>query len=84
MKLGNGKTLVITANQPDKNKYITKVTLNGEEISHCYITYDQLMQGGTLDFTLSATPDKRWGNRSRVRSLFLYGATYRLYPLHSE
>ena len=38
MKLGNGKTLVITANQPDKNKYITKVTLNGEEISHCYIT----------------------------------------------
>ena len=61
MKLGNGKTLVITANQPDKNKYITKVTLNGEEISHCYITYDQLMQGGTLDFTLSATPDKRWG-----------------------
>lgn len=55
MKLGNGKTLVITANQPDKNKYITKVTLNGEEISHCYITYDQLMQGGTLDFTLSAT-----------------------------
>ena len=44
MKLGNGKTLVITANQPDKNKYITKVTLNGEEISHCYITYDQLMQ----------------------------------------
>ena len=61
MKLGNGKTLVITANQPDKNKYITKVTLNGEEISHCYITYDQLMQGGTLDFTLSATPDKRLG-----------------------
>lgn len=61
VKLGNGKILTITANQPEKNKYITSVSLNGEEIKHCYITYDQLMQGGTLDFTLSATPDKRWG-----------------------
>ena len=61
VKLGNGKILTITANQPEKNKYITSVSLNGEEIKHCYITYDQLMQGGTLDFTLSATPDKSWG-----------------------
>ena len=61
VKLGNGKILTITANQPEKNKYITSVSLNGKEIKHCYITYDQLMQGGTLDFTLSATPDKRWG-----------------------
>lgn len=61
VKLGNGKILTITANQPEKNIYITSVSLNGEEIKHCYITYDQLMQGGTLDFTLSATPDKRWG-----------------------
>ncbi|TGY56031.1 GH92 family glycosyl hydrolase [Parabacteroides distasonis] len=61
VKLGNGKTLTVTANQPEKNKYITSVSLNGKEIKHCYITYDQLMQGGTLDFTLSSTPDKRWG-----------------------
>ena len=61
MKLGNGKILTITANQPEKNKYITSVSLNGKEIKHCYITYYQLMQGGTLDFTLSATPDKSWG-----------------------
>lgn len=61
VKLGNGKILTITANQPEKNKYITSVSLNGKEIKHCYITYDQLMQGGTLDFTLSATPDKRLG-----------------------
>ena len=61
VKLGNGKILTITANQPEKNKYITSVSLNGKEIKHCYITYYQLMQGGTLDFTLSATPDKSWG-----------------------
>ncbi len=61
IQLGNGNTLTITANQPTKNKYITKVSLNGEEIKTCYITYEQLMQGGTLDFTLSTTPDKTWG-----------------------
>ncbi|WP_297908538.1 GH92 family glycosyl hydrolase [uncultured Parabacteroides sp.] len=61
VKLGNGKTLTVTANQPEKNKYITGVSLNGEKIEHCYITYDQLMQGGTLNFTLSAVPDKSWG-----------------------
>ncbi|WP_165155294.1 GH92 family glycosyl hydrolase [Parabacteroides sp. ZJ-118] len=61
VRLGNGKRLTVTANQPDKNTYITSVSLNGEEIKYCYITYDQLMQGGTLAFTLSATPDKRWG-----------------------
>ncbi|WP_102407334.1 GH92 family glycosyl hydrolase [Parabacteroides bouchesdurhonensis] len=61
IKLGNGKELIITANNPLRNKYITRVTLNGEEIKTCFITYDQLMQGGTLDFTLTATPDKNWG-----------------------
>lgn len=61
MALGNGKTLTVTANNPAKNAYISKVTLNGNELNTCYITYDQLMAGGTLDFTLTATPDKAWG-----------------------
>lgn len=61
MRLANGKTLTITANQPGKNRYITRVTLNGQEIKTCYLTYDQLMGGGTLDFTLAAAPDKTWG-----------------------
>ncbi len=63
IKLGNGKTLVVTANEPKRNKYITKVMLNGEEIKTCFITYDQLMQGGLLDFTLTTTPDKHWGTQ---------------------
>lgn len=61
IQLGNGKTLVISANDPARNKYISKVILNGQEISTCYLTYDQLMEGGTLDFTLAATPDRTWG-----------------------
>ncbi|GHT82609.1 alpha-1 2-mannosidase [Bacteroidia bacterium] len=57
IKLGNGKTLTIKANNPDKNIYIDKVTLNGKEIANNYVTYEQLMEGGTLDFTLSKQPN---------------------------
>lgn len=62
--LGNGKTLTITANDPAHNRYITKVALNGEEIQASYVTYEQLTRGGTLDFTLSSTPDKSWGTEA--------------------
>ena len=37
------------------------MTLNGKTIDRCYVTYEQLMEGGTLDFTLSAEPDRTWG-----------------------
>ncbi|GHV66091.1 alpha-1 2-mannosidase [Bacteroidia bacterium] len=55
--LGNGKTLTIKANNPAQNIYINKVTLNGVEIENNYVTYAQLMAGGTLDFTLSDQPN---------------------------
>lgn len=61
IKLGNGKTLTIQANNPKKNVYIDKVTLNGEEIEKNFITYEQIMQGGILNFTLSSTANKQRG-----------------------
>jgi putative alpha-1,2-mannosidase len=57
IQLGNGKALTIKANDPAKNIYIDKVALNGNEIANNYITYEQLMEGGTLDFTLSKQPN---------------------------
>lgn len=59
--LGNGRKLVITANQPEQNHYIQKVWLNGKELKRCFVTYDELMQGGVLKFQLSSTPDREWG-----------------------
>lgn len=73
MKLGNGKELIITATNPASNKYIDKVMLNGKEILSNYITYEQLMQGGTLDFTLSAEPNKTRGTSRQT----LYSYTNR-------
>ncbi len=61
IRLANGKQLTITANSPGRNRYIDQVTLNGVEISTNYVTYEQLMQGGTLAFTLSSKPNRQRG-----------------------
>ena len=54
--LGNGKILTILADHPE-HPYIKDITFNGKSIDRQYITYEELMQGGDLSFTLSATPD---------------------------
>lgn len=61
MKLANGKTLTILANDPQKNVYIDKVELNGKEITKNFITHAQLMEGGELRYTLSAKPNTARG-----------------------
>lgn len=61
IQLHNGNVLEIRANNPDKNQYIKKVTLNGEPIHRNYITHDQLMGGGVLEYTLTDVPDKTRG-----------------------
>lgn len=59
--LAGGKTLTILANSPKKNIYISKVELNGKQIDTNFITYEQLMEGGELRFTLSDKPNKARG-----------------------
>ena len=61
IQLANGKSLTITANNPARNHYIRRVELNGQEITRNFITYEELMQGGNLTFTLSAQPDLNRG-----------------------
>lgn len=61
IKLASGKTLNITANNPRKNLYIDKVILNGKEITPNFITYQELMEGGTLQFILSSKANQSRG-----------------------
>jgi len=56
VKLANGKTLTIKAAGAAKNHYVKDVVLNGQKIDVNYITYDQIMNGGELVYTLSAEP----------------------------
>ena len=58
VRLDNGKTLEIKApNVNDENRYVQKVTLNGQEITKLYLTHEQLMQGGELVFEMGSEPD---------------------------
>ncbi len=61
LRLPSDTTLVITANAPTRNKYISSVSLNGTVIDRNYLTYDEIMGGGTLDFTLTDKPDMNRG-----------------------
>ena len=57
-RLGNGKTLEIKApNVSDENRYVQKVTLNGQEITKLYLTHEQLIQGGELVFEMGSEPN---------------------------
>lgn len=61
IQLGNGKKLLITANEPEKNVYIRRVWWNNKEVRQNFITYAQLMEGGELRFELGTQPDKSRG-----------------------
>jgi predicted alpha-1,2-mannosidase len=56
IRLESGKTFTIQAeNQSDKNVYVKKVTLNGKPLTGHTLTHQQIMQGGTLVFYMSAS-----------------------------
>lgn len=57
IRLANGRTLAVTADNPARNIYIKSVTLNGRAIERNFVTYDELMEGGELHFELSRRPD---------------------------
>ena len=55
LHMPNGKDLVINApRKSDKAIYVKSVKLNGKKITDWKLTHQQLMEGGTLDFTMSA------------------------------
>ena len=52
----------ITApNTSSINKYIQSVRLNGKPLQRTFITHEELMAGGTLEFEMGAEPNKNWG-----------------------
>jgi len=67
VRLANGRTLRITADRPQRNTYITAVTLNGTPVERNFLTYDQLMEGGELHFELQARPNTARGTDEAAR-----------------
>jgi predicted alpha-1,2-mannosidase len=57
-----GGTFTITArNNSPENVYIQSATLNGQPLNRCWITYQEITAGGTLDLVLGPRPNKQWG-----------------------
>ncbi len=62
MKLENGKEIVITcANQSEKNCYVQSLKVNGKEHPSCVLTYEELCNGATLEFTMGNSPNEAFG-----------------------
>lgn len=62
LNLENGKQFVITApNNNLQNIYIQKVDLNGKEHLKNWISHETILNGGTFNFKMSDTPNKKRG-----------------------
>jgi predicted alpha-1,2-mannosidase len=62
ISLENGKKLVIAAdNNSPENVYIQSATLNGKPYTHNWISYADIMNGGTLRFVMGSKPNYNRG-----------------------
>ncbi len=68
MHLPNGKNFtVITRNASGKNPYIQSLKLNGKAYDKTYISYQDIMNGATLEFTMGPKPNNNWGVKPSSR-----------------
>lgn len=64
LHLENGKDFVIQTKKLEKaNNYVRSATLNGADYTKSYLNHADIMQGGTLEFTLVDSPNKAWGSK---------------------
>ena len=57
LRLANGKTFTVEAeNNSEKNVYVQSATLDGKTLHVPVITYDEILQGATLNFVLGPEP----------------------------
>jgi len=62
LKLQNGKQFTIKATNNDEQRvYVQSATLNGKPLTKNFVTHSTLINGGTLDFDMTATPNYKRG-----------------------
>ena len=72
VKLPGGKSFTVeTVGGGNGNIYIQSAELNGKQYDRSYITYEDIMNGGTLKFSLGPEPNREFGSAasSRPRSM---------------
>lgn len=64
-----GKSLrVVAENNSDENIYIQSATLNGKALDRCFITHEEIKEGGELRFVMGAAPSE-WAKGTSPASL---------------
>ena len=59
LEVAPGKFFTMKAPLASKeNKYIQEVKINGQALDRTFITHQEIMDGGTLEFTMGAQPNK--------------------------
>ena len=53
---------IIAHNNSADNKYIQSARLNGESLNRTWITQEEIVSGGLLEFTMGPDPNKDWGS----------------------
>jgi putative alpha-1,2-mannosidase len=59
---GGKKFTIKAANNNAGNIYIQSVMLNGTPYTKSFITYKEIMEGGTLEFNMGPVPNKQYGS----------------------
>jgi predicted alpha-1,2-mannosidase len=52
---------VIARNNSPENKYIQKATLKGNPFNRTWISHEEIVTGGVLEFEMGPEPNKKWG-----------------------
>lgn len=66
---GGNQFTVEAENNSKENIYIQQVYLNGEPYDKAYITYNDIIKGGTLKFVMGNQPNKDFGKSKETRPL---------------
>jgi predicted alpha-1,2-mannosidase len=67
LHLPGGKDVVLNAPQNSaQNRYVNQLTLNGQPYDKNYLEFETLKQGATLNFEMSATPNKTRGTSAEA------------------
>ena len=66
---------ITSANNGERNRYIQSMTMNNENYDKNFLTHETLLQGGTINFSMSDEPNKLRGIKAEDAP---YSFTYEL------
>ena len=59
-----GSFTIVAHNVSKQNCYIKSAKLNGKPLNRSWITHEEIVSGGTLEFEMDILPNKSWGNEN--------------------